>query len=278
MATSFVMVLMLAMLSNPKRGPMADVVDTPEIDASSMASAMTLLVGGVLTLTGRDPPRLSGPRSQAGPAPERPGRPSPPTFRGPPEVPVLVALRSIRSRRQPPPADRRSAGSPGRPGPDDPAGRRGRAPDLHDAIRGPQGRCRRGSWWSPLASRAGRAIVDAVDPGVRRRATALFGGPRLGAPGLRREFGRIEALDDTGLDAPPGCLRTGSRWSCFAGLTSMFVCEGGPDRLGPPRGSWLAGLGRRRALATGVTWMGALLPPSAWLELARRCRGGAPAR
>jgi len=52
LATTFAIVLMVMLVAKPNRA-MAALQDAPEIDPGSMASAMTLLVGGVLSLTGR---------------------------------------------------------------------------------------------------------------------------------------------------------------------------------------------------------------------------------
>ena len=54
LATSFVAAFAVVYAARPNRA-MADLPTgpAPEIDPSSMAGAMTLLVGGVLTLTGR---------------------------------------------------------------------------------------------------------------------------------------------------------------------------------------------------------------------------------
>ena len=52
LATSFAVVMMLTMVGKPKSA-YAIFDPVPEIDPGSMAGAMTLLVGGCLSLTGR---------------------------------------------------------------------------------------------------------------------------------------------------------------------------------------------------------------------------------
>ena len=117
--------------------------------------------------------------------------------------------------------------------------------------------------WADAFSDVRLAIQFAL---VSLAAAALLGGSRL-AIRLRREFELAEA-GDAGWS-----LRLAAHAVALVGFTrlSMFVCEGDLTGSAHPRAWFLAWAGA--GLATGLTWLAALVRPSAWPGLALRCRG-----